>query len=99
KQKGEKFARRTAFAVPGVNLFATLHSVGRAGWKKFVTKNKGEQRNRAAGRLVRHHFTHDCGLAEAIIGELYSEQEMLWIKHHCDWDFATQIIAAKLKSV
>lgn len=97
KQKGKKYGRRVRYAIPGVNLFSTLRAVGTNGWKRFKGK-LGKERLDAAEWLIGHLFTHDCELVEAIIAELFSEKEMLWVKYHCEADVAIPLIAHKLRS-
>ena len=53
---------------------------------------------RSAMWLANHLLSHDCALTEAIIAELYSHEEMLWIKYHCDGENAVGFIAEKMRS-
>ena len=87
------------YAIPGVNLFSTFRAMGTKFTKKYITHTLGVERTRAAEWLVTHLFTHNCDLTEAIIAELYSHDEMLWIKYHADEDVAVGLIAHKLRSV
>ncbi|HTV40460.1 MAG TPA: hypothetical protein VMF08_07795 [Candidatus Sulfotelmatobacter sp.] len=97
QQKSTKYKRKWAGAVPVVGLLETVRAVGKKAYKKFWTHDLGQKRERAAKWLAWHLITHNCGLAQAIVAELYSFQEMLWIK---DQDFrdVKKLIEDKIKS-
>lgn len=97
KQKGKKFRRKVMGSIPGVGLLESLRSFGKMGWKR-ITGTKGKERRNAAMWMANHLLSHNCELVEAIIAELYSEEEMLWIKYHCDGENATHFIFEKLAS-
>jgi hypothetical protein len=92
-QKGEKALRKTVGAVPGVGLGETLYSVGRYLFKS----NRGVVRNEMAGLLAEHLITHNCGLAQAIVAELYSYEQMRWILFQ-DYEAVKFCLAEKMKS-
>jgi len=92
-QKGEKALRKTVGAVPGVGLTETLYSVGRYVFKS----NRGVLRNEMAGLLAEHLITHNCGLAQAIVAELYSYEQMRWIMFQ-DYEAVQFCLAEKMKS-
>lgn len=92
-QKGEKALRKTVGAVPGVGLGETLYSVGRYLFKK----DRGVVRNQMAGDLAEHLLTHNCGLAQAIVAELYNYEQMRWMLFQ-DYAVVKHCLAEKMKS-
>ncbi len=97
EQKSKKYGRRVRYAIPGVNLLSTFRAVGTKGWKA-LRRTLGEERKEAAKWMTGHLFTHNCDLVEAIIAELFSYEEMLWMKMHADEEVATTCLAHKLRS-
>lgn len=95
-QKTEKAVKKGVGAV-GLGVLTTLYSIGRAAYKS-AAGTKGKQRNFYAHVLARHLITHHCQLAEAIVAELLSEEEMRILKGE-DSDVAGAAIADKMKSV
>jgi hypothetical protein len=73
-QKTEKAVKKVAGSV-GLGLLTTLYSAGRAAYKSLAS-SKGVKRTFYAHVLARHLITHDCSLAEDIVSELLSPQEM-----------------------
>ena len=92
-QKGEKALRKTVGAVPGVGLTETLYSVGRYLFKS----DRGVVRNEMAGLLAEHLITHNCGLAQAIVAELYSYEQMRWLLFQ-NYEAVQHCLAEKMKS-
>ena len=83
-------------AVPGVGLLETVRAIGKKAYKA-ATGTLGVNRKRAATWLARHLITHNCGLAQVIVAELYSFEEMLWIKDQ-EMDQVVQLLEKKLAS-
>jgi hypothetical protein len=96
QQKSTKFHRKVVGAVPGVGLLETARAIGKKAYKA-ATGTLGVNRKRAATWLARHLITHNCGLAQAIVAELYSFEEMLWIKDQ-EMDEVVQLLEKKLAS-
>ena len=96
-QKGKKFGRRVAGAIP----VASEGEMFRAGVRKIYKKIKGragDDRERAATWLTRHTFTHNCGLVQNIIAELLSYEEAIYLQT-MKFDKAMPILKDKMKSV
>jgi len=78
-QKAEKQARKSIGAVPVAgSAVTTAYSMGRYLYKKWKG-TLGETRTAMATDLTRHFLSHNCGLAQAIVAELYSFEEMAWL--------------------
>ena len=78
-KKGAKFHRKVVAAVP---VLGGVESV-RAGVKSLYKRargTRGANRRNAARWLGWHLISHNCGLAQAIVSDLYSFEEMLWLK-------------------
>lgn len=95
-QKTEKAVKKGVGAA-GLGVLTTLYSIGRAAYKS-AAGTKGKQRNFYAHVLARHLITHQCPLADAIVTELLSWEEMMILKGK-DSDVAGAAIADKMKSV
>jgi len=96
-QKEEKTARKGIGAVPVIGVGGSLYTLGRALYKK-ASGTKGVKRFEHASALAAHLITHDCGLAQAIVANLYSFEVMCWLLTQ-EHDVVTQALAAKMKSV
>ena len=96
RKKGAKAVKKGVGAV-GLSLFTAVARVGKAAYKS-VKGTKGKRREYYAYVLARHTITHECALAKAIVGELYSEAEYMTIRAMSS-DAAGERIAAKMKSV
>lgn len=96
EQKSKKYHRKVVGAIPGVGLLESVRAVGNKAYKAW-SGDLGEKRGRAAKWLAWHLITHNCGLAQAIVAELYSFEEMLWIKDQ-DFKEVKNLIADKMKS-
>lgn len=96
QQKSTKYHRKVVGAVPGVGLLETVRAVGRKAYKAY-TGELGVKRHRAARWLALHLITHNCGLAQAIVAELYSFEEMLWIKDQ-EFKEVIKLLEDKMKS-
>lgn len=96
QQKTEKAAKKGVGAV-GLGMLTTLYTMGRAAYKS-LSGTKGKKRNFYAHVLARHLITHQCPLAEAIVTELLSWEEMAILRGK-DSDVVGAAIADKMKSV
>lgn len=94
-QKGEKLAKKSVGAVGG-GILTSVYGMGRAIYKS-AAGTKGVKRAEFAGELSHHFMTHNCGLAQAIVAELYSFEEMLWLLEK-DTDTATPLFMRKMTS-
>jgi hypothetical protein len=95
-QKGEKALRKVTGVMPGVGLLETVYAVGRLAYKKYHG-TQGAVRNEMAGILAEHLITHNCGLAQAIVAELYSYEQMRWLLFQ-DYAAVQYCLAEKMKS-
>lgn len=95
-QKGEKAVRKVTGAVPGLGLLETAYATGRLAYKK-ITGTQGVLRTEMAGILAEHLITHNCGLAQAIVAELYNYDQMRWLLFQ-DYAVVTHCLAEKMKS-
>ncbi|MFZ6648538.1 hypothetical protein ACO0LO_22640 [Undibacterium sp. TJN25] len=96
-KKTAKLYRKGASAIPGVGLLETIRAVGKKGYK-YASGSLGVQRERAAAHLARHLHECNCSLVEDIIAELYSVEEMQWLKYHTTHAVAVEFLMTKLKS-
>ncbi len=96
EQKNKKYHRKVVGAVPGLGLAETIRAVGKKAYKA-ASGNLGVERNRAARWIAKHLITHNCGIAQAIVAELFSFEEMLWIKDQ-EFDDIVKLVEGKLKS-
>jgi hypothetical protein len=97
RKKRSKLHRKVAQVAPGVSALEKIRAVGKNLYKRS-RGTLGKNRTFAAEWLARHLITHDCGLAEAIVSELYSPEEMEWLKTQ-DNDVVAPLLAEKMKSV
>ncbi|MBN9562367.1 MAG: hypothetical protein J0H14_16825 [Alphaproteobacteria bacterium] len=96
RQKTEKAVKK-GIGSAGLGVLTTLYSMGRAAYKS-ISSTKGVRRSFYAHVLARHLITHECQLAEAIVAELLSPNEMAILKTQ-NSDVVGAAIADKLKSV
>lgn len=96
EQKNKKYHRKVVGAVPGLGLAETLRAVGKKAYKA-ASGSLGVERNRSARWLARHLITHDCAMTQAIVAELFSFEEMVWIKDQ-EFDDVVKLIEGKMKS-
>lgn len=94
-QKTEKLAKK-AIGTTGLGVLTSGYGVVRNLYKRAVG-TLGAERGAAASWLSLHFMTHNCGLAQAIVAELYSFEEMLWLLEK-DTDTATPLLMAKMTS-
>ncbi len=95
-QKTEKAVKKAAGSV-GLGMLTTLYSAGRAAYKS-LSSTKGVKRTFYAHVLARHLITHECALAEDIVSELLSPQEMATLKAQ-NSDVVGAAIKDKMKSI
>jgi hypothetical protein len=96
-QKQEKHARKAIGAVPIAGAALTSgYSLGRYAYKK-LRGTLGETRNAMAFDLAKHFLTHNCALAQAIVSELYSFEEMTWLAEQAP-DDVVKLLARKMTS-
>ena len=95
-QKSEKTLRRGVGAVPGIGVLETGYAAARK-VGKWWTGSLGQRRAAMAETLAEHLLTHNCFLAQAIVSELYSVEEMLWMLGQ-DFDVVAPLLAGKMKS-
>jgi hypothetical protein len=96
EQKSTKYHRKVVGAVPGLGLVESVRAVGKKAYKA-ATGTLGVKRHRAARWLALHLISHNCGLSQAIVAELYSFEEMLWIKDQ-DFKEVVKLLEDKMKS-
>ncbi|MES2068886.1 MAG: hypothetical protein V4488_00960 [Pseudomonadota bacterium] len=96
-KKTAKMYRKGASAIPGVGLLEGIRAISKKGYK-FASGTLGAKRERAAAHLARHLQRYECKLVEDIISELYSVEEMQWLKQHASHKIVTEFIMDKIKS-
>jgi hypothetical protein len=96
EQKDKKYHRKAIGSVP---VLGTVPMAIRQAWRAARKEHRGELRTQMAYELAVHLITHNCGLAQVIVAELFSSYEkMLWMLDQ-DTEVLTPLIAEKLKSV
>lgn len=96
-QKRKKTYRRGIGAIPIISLGETVRSIGKK-IKKSVTGTLGQERETHAHTLAKHYITHDCKLCQAIIAELLSDDEELWLRYQ-PFPVVKAVLMEKFKSV
>jgi hypothetical protein len=94
-KKSAKLKKKVAGAVGG-GLLTAIYGVGKAAYKS-LQGTKGVNRMRQAEIIAVHFVTHNCALAQAIVAELYSAEEMLFLLDK-DSDVVAKFLAEKMKS-
>ncbi|WP_444897196.1 hypothetical protein ACJJI5_13390 [Microbulbifer sp. EKSA008] len=97
EQKSKKLHRKMVEATPGIASVEYARKAVKNLYKRSQG-TLGKKRTFAAEWLAQHLISHDCELANAIVAELYSEEEMLWIRTQ-DNDVVAPLLELKLKSV
>jgi hypothetical protein len=95
-KKNKKYHRKVVGAVPGLGLVETLRG-GTKNIYKRIAKTLGKERTHSAQMVATHLITHNCAIAQAIVAELYSFEEMLWIKDQ-EYDEVVKLLEGKMKS-
>ena len=99
EKKRAKLHRYTAVAGT-LGTYGTVES-SRAVLKKaykYFNGTLGKNRTYYASVLARHFLKCECGVADAIVGELYSEEEMNYMTHMTH-AAVTELLKDKMKSV
>lgn len=95
EQKNKKFQRKAIGSVP---VLGTIPMAIRQAYRAATKENRGDLRRQMAYELAVHLITHNCGLAQVIVAELFSSYEkMLWMLDQ-DTDVLTPLFMEKLKS-
>ncbi|WP_160152251.1 hypothetical protein [Microbulbifer sp. ALW1] len=98
RKKKTKRARKATAVLPVIGgMISGLHS-GAHSLQKRLTGTRGKQRHYHAELLAVHLITHECQLAEAIVAELFSVDEMEQIKR-MNSDRAGPKICSKISSM
>lgn len=97
RQKRKKMYRRGIGSIPLVSLGETVRSIVRKAGKK-INGTLGQEREAHAHTLAKHLITHDCQLAQAIVSELFSDDEEEWIRYQ-DFPIVAGLLMEKFKSV
>lgn len=95
-KKDTKFMRKAASAVPGVAILEGVRAVTKKAYKA-LSGTLGEHRREASRWLAVHLVTHNCSLAQAIVAQLYSFEE-LRIMETFDSDKVVELLMDKMKS-
>ncbi len=95
-QKREKAGRKLLQASIIGRPLETAYTLGRSFHKRLLG-TRGVERKKHAGDLARHFIQHNCGLAQAIVANLYSYEQMRWLILQ-DYDVVVECLANKMKS-
>jgi hypothetical protein len=97
-QKAEKQARKSIGAVPVLGSAAAgAYSVGR-GIYKSIRGTRGKTRSAMATDLTKHFLSHNCALVQFIVSELYSFEEMIWLREQEDTKKVVELLMRKMAS-
>jgi hypothetical protein len=96
QKKDAKIDHKFVGAIPVLGVAESIRAVAKKGLK-FATGTLGVNRHEAALWLAVHLITHDCALAQAIVANLYSFEEMLWLLQ-CDSKELVDLLEQKMKS-
>jgi hypothetical protein len=96
RKKKAKYARKVVGAIPLLGSVETVRALGKKAYKA-ASGTMGKNRTNAAGWLACHLITCDCILAQVIVSELYSREEMEWLKGQ-PYEDLTGYLASKFKS-
>lgn len=94
-KKERKLDKKVAGSVGG-GIGVSAYSIGKSLYKRFKG-TRGVNRTAQANVVARHLVTHNCALAQGIVAELYSVDEMLWMLQQ-DSATVAGLVAAKMKS-
>lgn len=95
-QKRKKRWHKGLAAIPVVSLVETVRAIGRKAYKKYKG-TLGSAREAHACTLADHLISHDCELTQAIVRELFSDEEEEWLRFQ-EFAVVAGFIQAKLKS-
>jgi hypothetical protein len=96
-QKAKKRIRKAVATVPLMGSIEGVRAMLRKG-NKLRKGIAGADRVKSAGWLAAHFLRCDCALSQAIIAELYSGEEMDWMKSQ-EYEEVKGYLADKMKSV
>jgi hypothetical protein len=96
EQKSSKFHRKVVSSVPGLGLVEGVRAVGNKA-VKLARGTLGVERTNAARWLAIHLITHNCAVAQGIVAELYSFDELV-ILQTFESDKLVPFLADKMKS-
>lgn len=96
EQKNKKYHRKAVGAVPGLSVAVTLRGATNNIYKR-LRKTIGKERTYSAQMLAIHLIIHNCSITQAIVSELFSFEEMLWIKDQ-EYDDVVKLLEGKMKS-
>lgn len=94
-KKEKKLDKKVAGSFGG-GIGVTAFSISKSLYKRWKG-TKGVNRTAQAHVVARHLVTHNCALAQGIVAELYSTDEMLWMLQQ-DSSTVAELVAAKMKS-
>ncbi|MGV7210361.1 hypothetical protein ACLB1G_21215 [Oxalobacteraceae bacterium A2-2] len=94
-KKGNKRIKKVGGTV-GLGIGVSLYGMGKAIYK-LAKGTKGVNRTAHAHVIAKHLVTHNCALAQGIVAELYSPDEMLWMLERDSSEVAA-LLAEKMKS-
>ena len=97
QQKAKKRKRKAVAALPLIGSLEGARAVMNKTYK-WGTNDLGKDRENAAGLLAAHFIQFDCPLSQAIVAELYSVEEMEWMKSK-ELNDVTKFLGDKMKSV
>lgn len=95
-KKDAKTSHKFVGAIPVANVLESGRAVLKKGIK-FLAGSLGKHRRDAASWLAVHLITHNCALAQAIVANLYSFEEMLWLQR-LDSEELIPLLEEKMKS-
>jgi hypothetical protein len=96
-QKDTKGFRKSMGAIPVFGMLETVRGAGHYMIKKYYHRTQGNMRRNAAGWLADHLIGCNCLLVQSIVAELYSRNEMEWLKFQ-EYKTVTAHLERKLKS-
>lgn len=98
-KKHSKLHRKTAVA-GSLGLYSNIESVRAVAKKayKYANGTLGKNREYYATVLTRHFLKCECGCADAIVGELCSEEEKCYMTH-LNHTTVVELLMDKMKSV
>ena len=97
RQKIKKRKRKAIAALPVIGSAEGLRGMINKTYK-WGAGSLGKERQNAAGLLAAHFIQQDCPLSQAIVAELYSVEEMEWMKNK-ELDEVKTFLCDKMKSV
>lgn len=96
KSKRNRKAISSFGAIAGGGLAEGMRGAVKGSYKQ-LRGTKGKHRLYAAQWLAHHFLTHHCELSNAIVAELYSEDEMIWLRQQRA-EVVVPLLMEKMKS-